>query len=175
MADTESKITSLGKSLAGGDVKAMGQDAINQQVAKNSLFPSLSFKQRIIGFSICAILGVAFGILSFFVILSITTSPARFAVPYSLSTLCLIASTFFLVGPWRQVKTMFHKTRWLTSLILILSFVMVLISAFVIKNAWLVLAFVLVEIGAFTWYALSYIPYARTVIIKFIKHGCRKT
>ena len=175
MTDSESKISGLTNALSSGDVKTMGQEAINQQVASNSMCPSLSFKKRIICFSIWAGIGAIFGLISFIVLLSITTSPARFAVPYTISTAFLIASTFFLIGPLRQLKTMFHKTRIIVSIVLLSSIAMVLVSAFIIKNAWVVLIFVIVELCAFTWYALSYIPYARTAIIKLVKHGWKST
>ena len=125
-----------------------------------------------IGFTICTAIGAIFGIISYVILLSVTTKPARFAVPYTISTLSLIAATFFLIGPLRQLKTMFHKTRVITTIVLLLAIVGVLISAFAIKNAWLVLAFVIIEILAFIWYALSYIPYARTAVLKMIKGGC---
>ena len=173
MSDTGSKFSSLGDYLTSGDVKTMGQDAINKQVAKNSLFPSLSFKQRIMGFIVCAALGAAFGFLSFIIILSATHSPARFAIPYSISILCLILSTFFLIGPLKQLKVMFHKTRVITSIVLLVSIAMVIFSAFIFKSAFLVLAFVILEMLAFVWYALSFIPYARTAFITLVKHGCK--
>mmetsp|Transcript_3284 Transcript_3284/g.2739 ORF Transcript_3284/g.2739 Transcript_3284/m.2739 type:complete len:88 (+) Transcript_3284:23-286(+) len=87
MVDSESKIAGLKAALSSGDPKTMGQEAINQQVAKNSLFPSMSFKTRMICFSISAGLGAIFGILSFFIILSAISKPVRFAIPYTISTL----------------------------------------------------------------------------------------
>ena len=164
----------LTDALSTGDVRTMGEDAINQQMAQNSWCPSLTLKQRVIGFVVCTIVGALFGILSFIVVLSLTTSPARFAVPYSLCILCLLGGTFFLIGPWRQLKVMFHKTRIITTIVFLVSIAGTLISAFLIKSAWLVLACVIVQICAFVWYSLSYIPYARTAIIKFVKHGCRR-
>ncbi|CAI2382555.1 unnamed protein product [Moneuplotes crassus] len=175
MSDLEARGTDLGESLAEGDAKTMGQDAINDQIGKNSLFPSLTLKKRVIGFAILACVGIICGLLSSSVLITSLTSAFKFAIPFTISTICLVVSTFFFVGPMSQIKTMFHKTRWITSLVLLIAFGMTLISGLFIQEGWMVLIFVVIEIGAFIWYTLSYIPYARTTIINFVKRGCKKS
>ena len=166
---------SFTEAFRSGDPTVLGQEAINKQVAKDSWWPSLTFKQRIIGFIIWMILGVIFSLLSFGVLLNLAKGkPARFAVPYTLGVLCSLAGSMFLMGPWKQVKRMFAKTRIIVTLIVILSIIMTLVSAFVFKNAWLVLLFVIIQYLAFTWYSLSYIPYARTLVIKFFTSWCKR-
>ena len=162
----------LSTKLASGDIKTLGQDAINQQVAKNSVFPSLTLKQRVIGFAICIALATLFGILAY--VIMIIGNALKFSIPYSICVLCLLGSTLFLIGPLRQLKLMFHKTRVITTIIFLLAIAMTIVSAFIIKSSIMVLLFVIIQILAFVWYALSYIPYARTAVIKFVKHGCRR-
>ena len=42
-------------------------------------------------------------------------------------------STFFLMGPMRQLKYMFQETRWIASLLFIGSVVFTLVAAFVVR------------------------------------------
>ena len=151
-----------------GELTGMGEEAINQKTAKDSCWPSLTLRQRVTGFIICVVLGFIFSMLSFGVILAIASGkPARFAIPYTLGVMWSLAGSFFLMGPLKQIKRMFAKTRVITTIVFLLAIVMTLISAFAFKNGWLVLFFVIIQYCAFTWYSLSYIPYARTAVIKF--------
>lgn len=80
---------------------------------------------------------------------------------------------------------MFKPIRVIATVVFLLSIVLVLVGAFVIKSDVLCLSkfsshtpppsrsqvptcpvFVFVEYIAFTWYTLSYIPYARTAVLK---------
>ena len=165
MSDT---VRTFSEAFRSGDPKVLGEEAINKQVAKDSCCPSLTLKQRVIGFIVCTILGLIFSLLSFGVVLSLAKgNPARFAVPYTLGVVCSLSGSCFLMGPIRQIKRMFAKTRIVTTIIFLLAIVMTLISAFAFKNGWLVLLFVIIQYCAFTWYSLSYIPYGRTAVKKF--------
>lgn len=64
---------------------------------------------------------------------------------------------------------MADEKRKISSLIFLGAIVMVFISAFVLKKKILVLIFIIVEFCAYTWYAASYIPFARDCI-----KGCLK-
>merc|ERR1712083_909216 len=79
---------------------------------------TLSYSTRIKGFIACFVLGVCISILST-VIYALTWKLAPFCVLYSLGNICALASTCFLMGPVKQIKTMFAPTRWIaTSLML---------------------------------------------------------
>ena len=66
-----------------------------------------------------------------------------------------------MVGPAKQFKKMADKTRLVTSICYILSIIMTLISAIVIKNNLAVILFLILQFVSFFWYSLSFIPYAR--------------
>ena len=67
----------------------------------------------------------------------------------------------FLMGPVKQMKNMFAKTRLVATIVMIVAFVLTLCSAFWWKKNVLALMFVVIQFCAMTWYSISYIPYAR--------------
>ena len=69
---------------------------------ENTCFPKLSFKERVIGFVVCTILGYAISIISLGSFLGVATGkPEKFAIMYSLGNVIALMGTGFLVGPSR--------------------------------------------------------------------------
>eukprot|EP01125_Pyxidicula_operculata_P016796 TRINITY_DN5817_c0_g1_i1.p1 TRINITY_DN5817_c0_g1~~TRINITY_DN5817_c0_g1_i1.p1 ORF type:complete len:169 (+),score=0.53 TRINITY_DN5817_c0_g1_i1:57-563(+) len=72
-----------------------------------SACPSLGFKQRVIGFAICSVIGILFsvigGILAF-------SNLIGFAVCYTFGNFAAIGATMFIIGPKKQIKGMFKKS-----------------------------------------------------------------
>lgn len=83
------------------DILNLGVKAVESQTAKDSLCPSLSLKHWVIGFAICAIIGLIFELLSYFLLVFAVTNIGKFALPYAIGIVCGLGSTFFLIGPWR--------------------------------------------------------------------------
>jgi len=87
---------------------------------------SLSWSRRLILFVIFFILGVVFIVLStFFIFL-----PRTFAKFYSFGNLFMLGSTFFLVGPWQQLKNMLSRERFFSTVIYLFAFATRSISSF---------------------------------------------
>ena len=96
-------------SLGGGSIAgAASEKMMEKEVKNNTSCPSLSMKTRFIVFGICytmgkyptslfnsASLGIIFAILAFISISDLT----KFAVIYTLATVCQICGSFFLWGP----------------------------------------------------------------------------
>uniref|UniRef100_A0AAQ5ZDA4 Vesicle transport protein n=1 Tax=Amphiprion ocellaris TaxID=80972 RepID=A0AAQ5ZDA4_AMPOC len=91
---------------------------------------------------------------------------AVFAVLYSVGNICALASTMFLIGPSRQLRTMCAKERALATAIMLVCLVLTLCAALWWKNYGLALLFCVLQFVAFTWYGLSYIPFARDAVLK---------
>jgi len=128
---------------------------------------SLSMKNRLIGFAVCAGIGLAISIIScFFIPALVTGNPAPFAILYTFGNIFMMSSTIFLVGPWRQLKNMLAPTRLIATIIYFAAMIMTLVAAFVVKSALLVIIFLIIQAGALTWYTLSYVPGARFVVKK---------
>lgn len=130
---------------------------------------SLSWNTRIKGFCICFGLGILCSILGSLVL---TLNPLGglkvFAVLYTLGNFMALGSTLFLMGPMKQVTSMFAKTRVVATVIMIVAFFLTLCSAFWWKKNVLALMFVVIQFCAMTWYSISYIPYARDAICKCV-------
>jgi hypothetical protein len=89
-----------------------------------------------------------------------------FAVFYTLGNLMALGSTLFLMGPMKQLSTMFAKTRAAATIIMLVALVLTLCAAFWWKKNLLALIFVVIQFLAMTWYSISYIPYARDAVLK---------
>lgn len=127
---------------------------------------TLSWGARVRGFIICFILGVFCSILGTCLLWVPGFGLAVFAVLYSVGNLCALGSTMFLVGPLRQVKNMCAKERAIATVVMLVCLVLTLCAAFWWKNNGLALLFCVLQFLAFTWYGLSYIPFARDAVIK---------
>lgn len=128
---------------------------------------TLSWSTRIKGFVICFVLGVLLSILGS-VMLFLHLGLTRFAVLYTFGNVLSMASTCFLMGPFKQIRKMFAETRWIATTVVIVSFALTLVSAIVLHKAGLALLCIIVQSLAMTWYSLSYIPWARDAVKKTI-------
>jgi hypothetical protein len=72
---------------------------------------------------------------SFSVPLILAGDPSRFAVPYTLGNLCSLFSTSFLVGPWKQMQSMFNVDRWGATTVYLASMLATLAVAFWVRRA----------------------------------------
>jgi len=89
-----------------------------------------------------------------------------FSVLYGLGTVVSLIGTGFLIGFRKQLKLMFKPVRIVATIVFLVMIIMIFISAFVIDSSTLCIVFVVLEYLAFLWYTLSYIPYARTAVLK---------
>ncbi|KAF9971861.1 hypothetical protein BGZ65_010167 [Modicella reniformis] len=125
--------------------------------------------QRLYGFGICFIVGFLISILS---TLSLGTGQvALFAVFFTLGNIISLMSTTFLIGPAKQLKTMFAPVRMVASIVFLSMIVITLVVAFTLKLALLCLILCIVQALALFWYSASYIPYGRAAIKKVVG-GC---
>eukprot|EP01122_Echinamoeba_exundans_P009823 TRINITY_DN3538_c0_g2_i1.p3 TRINITY_DN3538_c0_g2~~TRINITY_DN3538_c0_g2_i1.p3 ORF type:complete len:146 (-),score=20.15 TRINITY_DN3538_c0_g2_i1:76-513(-) len=141
-------------------------EALTGAIENNSVCPSLSWTQRLWGFVICFALGF---VCSFIGTFFITINLALFAVLYTLGNVFSLASTGFLVGPIRQLKSMFDPTRMITTIVFLAAMALTLTAALWWQNVGLVILFVIIQWLALIWYSLSYIPYARTLVTNCAK------
>jgi len=124
---------------------------------------SLSMSTRIKWFAACFTLGVLLSLLS---IAMFTISLWLFAILYTLGNIMALASTFFLMGPVAQMKKMFAPTRLVASILMLVFLALTLFSALYLGKKGLSVIFCVCQFCAMTWYAISYIPYARDAIKK---------
>ncbi|KAJ7702346.1 SFT2-domain-containing protein [Mycena rosella] len=132
-------------------------------------FLGLSRTTRLYGFFACLGIGFLLSILGSIVLFlgQITI----FAVLYGFGTIISLAGTGFLIGFFSQLKLMFKPVRVVATLVFLGSIVLVFIGAFVLDSEILCLVFVIIEYLAYTWYSLSYIPWARAAVKKGVGLG----
>ncbi|KIM49285.1 hypothetical protein M413DRAFT_438468 [Hebeloma cylindrosporum] len=132
-------------------------------------FLNLSKTTRLYGFIGCLIAGFVLSLLGTIVLTF--GMLLLFAVLYILGTIISLIGTGFLIGFFKQLKLMFKPVRIVATIIFLASIVLVLVGAFVLRNGVLCIIFVIIEFFAYTWYTLSYIPYARAAVTKVVGLG----
>ncbi|XP_020246507.1 vesicle transport protein SFT2B isoform X2 [Asparagus officinalis] len=101
-------------------------------------------------------------------------NPIKFGVTFTFGNLLALGSTAFLIGPKRQVTMMLDPVRIYATAIYLASMIISLFCAFYVHNKLLTLLAIILEFGALVWYALSYIPFARSMVSK-IMFACLDT
>ncbi|CAK9016748.1 unnamed protein product [Durusdinium trenchii] len=95
--------------------------------------PSLTLKQRIIGWLVCFGLGVLLEFSGFgrgiHALIGGEPAAERFAELYTLGNLLALVGTLFLAGPRRQLRRMGREKRWIASLCFVVSMVLTLLVA----------------------------------------------
>ncbi|KAL3659180.1 hypothetical protein V7S43_015758 [Phytophthora oleae] len=138
-----------------------------------STCPSLTKKQRMIGFVSCFVLGYLVSFGSTFALIAGSDNGAKFGVTYSLGNIISLCGSGFLVGPKQQVKLMFKPVRRIATIIYLLMIVVVLTVAVAAPQLGLVvLLLVIIQCGAAVWYSASYIPYGRKILTSIVQKLC---
>jgi len=127
-------------------------------------FLGLTRTQRLYGFVGCLAIGFILSILGS--ALLFLGQLGSFAVLYGMGTVISLVGTGFLIGFASQLKLMFKPVRIVATVVFLASVALIFVGAFVIKSDILCIIFVIIEYLAYTWYTLSYIPYARTAVLK---------
>lgn len=129
----------------------------------STLCPDLSYKERLIGFGACILMGTLITLSSFGSFSELVFGkPLRFAVLYSMGNLASLGSTLFLVGPRRQFRNMSNPVRAVSAGIYLVCLFGTLLTAYLVPElGWLIVTLVAVQWGALLWYTLSYIPFGR--------------
>lgn len=153
--------------------RALSGDSAEQSQDEEAGFASqfrdattLGWTTRIKGFAICFGLGFVFSILGAFFLPIPGKGLRLFAIFYSIGNITTIASTCFLMGPWKQLKKMFNPTRVLATLMALSFLVLTLVSALVLHKTGATIVCCLIQFLAMTWYSISYIPYAREAVLR---------
>ncbi|KAF0304549.1 Vesicle transport protein SFT2A [Amphibalanus amphitrite] len=128
---------------------------------------TLSWSTRLRGFIICFVTGIICSILGS-VLFWFKNGIVIFCILYTIGNITAMSSTLFLMGPVKQLKNMFAKTRAIATVVVLLSIVLTIVAAALHKKG-LVLIFCIIEFVAMTWYSISYIPFARDAVINTFK------
>ncbi|XP_028857151.1 SFT2 domain containing 2a isoform X2 [Denticeps clupeoides] len=160
---------------------------------------TLGWGTRVKGFIACMVLGLGCSVLGVGCLFIPKIGITLFIVFYTFGNICSLArrvspvstrplqstimkslrdlfishiSTMFLMGPVKQLKRMCDKTRAFATAVMLTCLVLTLCAAFWWKIFGLALLFVILQVIAFVWYGLSYIPFARDAVLKFFSMLC---
>ena len=92
-----------------------------------------------------------------------------FAILYVIGNVIALVATGFLLGPAAQCKKMWAETRRFSTAFYLIMLIVVLVVALTKQHIALVLFVLFIQILAGAWYALSYIPFGRKIVIAFMK------
>lgn len=162
----------LRKALSGDDSNSnSARGSVDEESGFAAQFrdaTTLGWTSRIKGFAICFGLGFVFSIVGAMCLTIPGKGLRLFALFYSIGNITSIASTCFLMGPWKQIKKMFHPTRIWATIVALTFLGLTLFAALVKKKMILTFVCCIIQFLAMTWYSLSYIPYGRDAVLKLI-------
>lgn len=94
-----------------------------------------------------------------------------FAVLYTFGSALSLASTAFLMGPCRQLRSMLQSGRWIATTAYLLSMAGTLAVAFTVGGVLgvvLVIALLIVQLLAMVWYCATYVPGGQAFLSRLI-------
>ena len=141
----------------------------------DSCCPNMSKPYRIVGFLICAVLGLFFGLFSFGCLLSFSSEKAGSnGLWLTAGNLLCICSTLFLTSFTNQVKKMLEPARALNTIILLASMAATIVFALITTGIGSILVYISigVQYAAMVWYILSYIPHGQEFCAGCMKSCC---
>jgi len=162
------------ENLVGGAAGAAGE--ITAELG--GLCPSLTYKQRVMGAASCLALGLVIDLFATMALFMGRAHVADYAILYTLGNMTAICGSGFLVGPARQAKVMCEPVRRVACTIYLCTMVATVVVAVTVGNILLIFAMLVVQYTALIWYGASFIPFARTCIIKACKTAgtaCKKS
>jgi hypothetical protein len=142
-----------------------------------SIFPSMTYQQRLLGCMICMGLGFLLSMGSTFRLVALLKGdPIPFATMYTLGNIIALSATCFIYGPWAQAKQMFAETRFITTCVFFGMMIATLSVAFypgnIIGRGFILVICIFCQFCALAWYTMSFVPYAREMVGGCIRDRC---
>lgn len=134
--------------------------------------PKLTYSQRIMGFLGCTGFGYLLSLMGSLVLLGgFSDENIRlFITLYVLGNILSLISSGFLSGPKQQCIKMWDPTRRFSTAFYLAMLVVVFAVAVTKQNIFLILFLLFIQYCAGIWYAASFIPFGRKMIL-----GCLKS
>ena len=139
-----------------------GRERTATEQFADSCCPKLSYQQRLYGFIGCFSIGWVMSVLGG--IMLFKKQIKTFAVLYGFGQLIALLATFFLSGPKKACKMVFHKKR-IGAACFYIGMIIVVISCGLADVApGIVILLLIIQLCAAIWYAPSSFPYGRTIL-----------
>ncbi|OWZ03209.1 putative membrane protein [Phytophthora megakarya] len=132
-------------------------------------FDQLSLNQRALGAVGCYVLSGLFAFAATVMLFTGVHHVRFYALFYSLSNVATFSSLIFIMGQNRLQKRMLSRKRSVTGRVWMGSLALTIIVAFFWPSHWfIVILLLLVQFGSMIWYSLSYIPFGRKFLHKYM-------
>lgn len=136
---------------------------------KDPLLPSLSKKQRVLGFIGCLLMGTfCFSLASLYVPMLLLKA-RKFALLYTIGSIFIIFSFSLLWGPYNHLKHLLSAERLPFTVSYFGTMGATLYFALSVQSMPLTVIFAVAQVLALVWYVLSYIPGGQTGLKFFTK------
>lgn len=133
---------------------------------EDTLCGELSYKTRVIGWLACSIAGWLLSIIVSLVFVLSGFDVVAYALLYSLGQILNIAGSCFLSTPSGHLKDMTKKHRIIPSIVYILSIILTIVIAVATEIRGLVFLFLIIQVFAYYWYTISFIPFGQKIVKK---------
>ncbi|KAF4039974.1 Got1/Sft2-like family [Phytophthora infestans] len=132
-------------------------------------FDELTLNQRALGAIGCYVLSGLFTFAATVMLFTGVHHVRFYALFYSLSNMATFSSLIFIMGQERLKKRMLSRKRSVTGRAWMGSLALTVIVAFLWPSHWfIVILLLLVQFGSMIWYSLSYIPFGRKFLHKYM-------
>ncbi|POM76534.1 Transmembrane protein [Phytophthora palmivora] len=132
-------------------------------------FDQLTLNQRALGAVGCYVLSGLFAFAATVMLFTGVHHVRFYALFYSLSNIATFSSLIFIMGQNRLQKRMLSRKRSVTGRTWMGSLALTIIVAFLWPSHWfIVILLLIVQFGSMIWYSLSYIPFGRKFIHKYM-------
>ncbi|KAL5015268.1 hypothetical protein ScPMuIL_009538 [Solemya velum] len=139
------------------------------QAQSDPIFPSLSKKQRILGFILCLLMGTFCFSMACLYIPLLLLKARKFVALYTLGSLFVIFSFSFLWGPVNHIKHLFSVGRLPFTVAYFGTLFATVYFSLWVKSTLLTVFCATVQILALVWYIVSYVPGGQTGLKFFSK------
>ncbi|XP_064386280.1 uncharacterized protein LOC135334849 [Halichondria panicea] len=118
----------------------------------------LSKKERIIGFFTTLILGLLCFIMAIALSPMLVLRARKFAILFTLGSVCSLGSFSFLWGPWEHVKHLLSVSRLPFTISYLTTIALTLYCALGLHNTLFTLICAVAQLLALIWFLVSYLP-----------------
>ena len=129
-----------------------------QEQEEDPCFPSMTYKQRLIGFFACLIAAVTCFTLAIIISPFLVLKARKFALLFSFGSLSVLFALSMLRGPANYFKHMIARERIVGNVLYVGSLVATLYAALVERNTLATILCAAVQIVVLAWYTVGYIP-----------------
>lgn len=133
---------------------------------EETLCGDLSYKTRIMGWLACSITGMVLSFIVSMVFILSDFDVVAYAILYSIGQILNIGGSCFLSTPSGHLKDMKKKSRIIPSCLYIGSIILTIVIAVATQIKGLVLLFLVIQVFAYYWYTISFIPFGQKILKK---------